>query len=158
MKLSIAAVIAFAATSALALSIPYKQSAVYAREMYERDSGEGALESFEKRTRVKHDPAGQVNTGGYATYFYQKGNPGACGTVHSDDDLIAAIDSTRYGSALCGKQVKITNPSNGKSVVVKVADNCPTCRNADSIDLSVAAFKNIADTSQGIVGINWVFV
>lgn len=26
-----------------------------------------------------------------ATFFFQKGNPGACGQVHSDSDLIAAI-------------------------------------------------------------------
>ncbi|PFH54304.1 hypothetical protein AMATHDRAFT_72811 [Amanita thiersii Skay4041] len=105
----------------------------------------------------------QLNTGGFATFFYQNGNAGACGTVHGESDLIAAMDYRRYGnlnvkSDLCGRKIKITNPSNHKSVVVTVADACPTCRNANSIDLSVGAFKRIANLDQGIVGINWSYV
>jgi len=105
----------------------------------------------------------QVFTDGFATFFYQNGVAGACGTVHSDSDLIAAIDQTRYGdsgavSPLCGQQVKIKNPANQQSVTVTIADDCPTCDNADSIDLSVGAFEQIADLSQGIVSIDWEFV
>lgn len=104
-----------------------------------------------------------VFTDGFATFFYQGGVAGACGTVHSDNDLIAAIDEQRYGnsglkSSLCGKQVEITNPANGKSVVVTIADDCPTCKNGDSIDLSVAAFKKIATEEEGMVKINWHFL
>ncbi|KAM6500474.1 expansin family protein [Amanita muscaria] len=132
-------------------------------------SGPSRLASMKKHGHViasMHQPTrsntGQVNTGGYATYFYQDGNAGACGTVHSDNDLIAAIDSDRYGftgarSDLCGKKVKITNPSNGKTVLVTIADACPTCRNSNSIDLSLGAFKTIAELSQGIVSITWVY-
>ncbi|KAF8636572.1 hypothetical protein AX17_003383 [Amanita inopinata Kibby_2008] len=110
-----------------------------------------------------HVNSAHVNSGGFATYFYQGGNAGACGTVHSDNDLIAAIDADRYGylgsrSNLCGKKVKITNPSNNKSVTVTIADACPTCRNSNSIDLSLEAFKQIADLSRGIVAIDWVFL
>jgi expansin (peptidoglycan-binding protein) len=88
---------------------------------------------------------------------------GACGTVHSDNDLIAAIDVDRYGntgvqSSLCGKQVKITNPANKKSVTVTIADACPTCENSNSIDLSVGAFTQIATEAQGEVAIDWEFV
>jgi len=105
----------------------------------------------------------QVNTGGQATFFYQGGAAGACGQVHSDNDLICAMDQARYGnsgnaSPLCGKQVKITNTQNGKTVTVTVADDCPTCLNSNSIDLSVAAFKTIADESQGVAPISWSFV
>ncbi|PCH38005.1 barwin-like endoglucanase [Wolfiporia cocos MD-104 SS10] len=105
----------------------------------------------------------EVYTDGYATYFYQNGVAGACGTVHSDYDMIAAIDQDRYGnsgavSALCGQKVKITNPANGNTVTVTIADDCPTCRNSDSIDLSVGAFEQIADLSEGIVSIDWEFV
>jgi hypothetical protein len=104
-----------------------------------------------------------VITGGFATFFTQNGVAGACGTVHKDSDFVAAMDYRRYGnlsvkSALCGKQVKITNPANGKSVTVTVADACPTCKNSNSIDLSVGAFKQIATEEQGMVGINWSFV
>jgi hypothetical protein len=108
-------------------------------------------------------PNTSVNTGGFATFYYQNGNAGACGAFHSDNDLIAAIDGRRYGnlgarSSLCGKQVRITNTKNNKSVVVTIADACPTCVNSNSIDLSVAAFKSIADLSQGLVPISWSFL
>ena len=116
-----------------------------------------------------------------ATFFYQDGNPGACGQVHSDSDFICAMgeyplmasiraselrplqDQIRYGdsgnaSPLCGKQVTITNTDNGKSVTVTVADDCPTCDNDNSIDLSVAAFDAIASESTGEVPISWYFV
>ncbi|KAH9063325.1 plant expansin [Lactarius vividus] len=118
-------------------------------------------------TPVSHSSEGSsgsdVNTGGQATFFYQNGVAGACGKVHSDDDLICAMDQIRYGdpgakSALCGKQVQITNTKNGKTVTVTVADDCPTCRNGNSIDLSEAAFKAIALLSDGVVPIEWSFV
>ena len=91
-----------------------------------------------------------------ATYFWQKGNPGACGKVNPDTALIAAMDSALYGnsgnaSPLCGKQVKITNTNNGKTVTVVVADDCPTCTNAQSIDLSHSAFLEIAAEADGMV-------
>ncbi|THH20685.1 hypothetical protein EW146_g737 [Bondarzewia mesenterica] len=101
--------------------------------------------------------------GGFATFFYQNGVAGACGTVHSDEDFIAAIDQARYGnsgatSELCGKQVQITNTANQKTVTVTIADDCPTCNNGNSIDLSKGAFLAIAEESTGIVDIAWKFV
>ncbi|KAI6045762.1 plant expansin [Pisolithus marmoratus] len=102
--------------------------------------------------------SGSANTGGVATYFYQNGVAGACGQVNSDSAYICAMDQALYSSALCGKQVLITNLDNGKSVTVTVADDCPTCSNANSIDLSVAAFEAIADLSTGEVPISWVYV
>jgi len=101
--------------------------------------------------------------GGIATFFYQKGNAGACGEVHSDSDLIAAIDQERYGdsgtvSSLCGKQVEIINLQNGKSVVVAIKDSCPTCRDWNSIDLSVGAFTQLAELGIGEIDIKWRFL
>lgn len=102
---------------------------------------------------------GAPNTGGFATFFFQKGNAGACGQVHSDSDIICAIDSERYNNgALCGKQVQITNTKNGQTVTATVADECPTCDNGNSIDLSTGAFNHIADQSEGLVPISWIFV
>ncbi|OBZ75997.1 hypothetical protein A0H81_04336 [Grifola frondosa] len=88
---------------------------------------------------------------------------GACGNYHSDSDLIAAMQTIRYGnlndvSKLCGQQVSITNKNNGKSVVVTIQDACPTCLNEDSIDLSVAAFEQIATLEEGEVPIDWHFI
>ncbi|TFK42532.1 RlpA-like double-psi beta-barrel-protein domain-containing protein-containing protein [Crucibulum laeve] len=104
-----------------------------------------------------------VNSGGFATFFFQNGVAGACGTVHKDSDMIAAIDADRYGntgqrSSLCGKQVQITNTKNGKSVTVTIADACPTCENSNSIDLSQSAFNKIATPEEGMVPITWSFL
>ncbi|KJA27352.1 hypothetical protein HYPSUDRAFT_63036 [Hypholoma sublateritium FD-334 SS-4] len=104
-----------------------------------------------------------VETGGFATFFYQNGVAGACGKVNPDSALIAAIDADRYGntgevSSLCGKQVKITNTNNKKSVTVTIADACPTCDNSNSIDLSTGAFQQIATFDEGIVPISWEFL
>ncbi|KIK68502.1 hypothetical protein GYMLUDRAFT_35932 [Collybiopsis luxurians FD-317 M1] len=102
-------------------------------------------------------------SGGFATYFWQNGVAGACGTVHSDSDMISAIDVARYGdtgteSELCGKYVKITNTNNQKTVTVMIADACPTCNNDNSIDLSYGAFTSIATEAEGMVPITWEFV
>jgi expansin (peptidoglycan-binding protein) len=72
--------------------------------------------------------------------------------------LIPVKDSAIYNQNLCGKSVQITNTANGKTVTVTVADECPTCNNANSIDLSHGAFGMIADYSQGEVPISWKFV
>ncbi|KDR71159.1 hypothetical protein GALMADRAFT_75279 [Galerina marginata CBS 339.88] len=98
-------------------------------------------------------PSGS-NTGGFATFFYQNGVAGQCGTVHEDSDMIAAIDQDRYGnpgtkSSLCGQQVIITNTRNQKSVTVTIADGCPTCANVNSIDLTSGAFQEIATLDEG---------
>lgn len=105
-----------------------------------------------------------VKTGGFATYFWQNGQAGECGTVHSDSDLIAAIDysywpdfETNSNSQYCGRSITLTNTNNGKSVKVKVADVCPTCDTDNSLDLSYGAFTSIADASDGEVPITWYF-
>ena len=87
-----------------------------------------------------------------ATYYTQNGNPGACGETHSDDDFIAALDYRTYGdtsakSKYCGQKIEVT--WQGKSVVVQVEDACPTCTNSNSVDLSVAAFKQLAPLTTG---------
>ena len=69
---------------------------------------------------------------------------------------VSLADVARYGdtgvkSPLCGQQVQITNKTNGKTVTVTIADACPTCDNADSIDLSVGAFTQIATEEEGEV-------
>jgi len=114
-------------------------------------------------TSAVSNGSGAVNKGGFATWFLQNGVAGACGTVHGEDDLIVAIDQDRYGdsgekSKLCGKQVKITNTNNNKSVVATIADDCPSCTNGNSIDLSQGTFQQIATLDEGEVPIDWVFL
>lgn len=55
--------------------------------------------------------------------------------------------------SLCGQQVQITNTVSGQSITVTVADECPTCDNSNSIDLSVGAFSALSgnDLSEGVV-------
>jgi len=104
-----------------------------------------------------------VQTGGFATFYEQDGSEGACGGFNSDDEMIGAIDEDRYGvsserSPLCGRRVHITNTDNGKSVTVVLVDDCPTCANSNSIDLSPSAFQQIANPDTGMVPISWYFI
>ncbi|KAF5331984.1 hypothetical protein D9611_009000 [Ephemerocybe angulata] len=105
-----------------------------------------------------------VYTGGFATFYSQGGNYGACGQLHSDNELVAAIDQTHYGtdftvpSPECGKRVKITNGYNGRSVTVTIVDVCPTCPNGNSIGLSTGAFQQIAELGDGMVPITWNYL
>jgi expansin (peptidoglycan-binding protein) len=76
--------------------------------------------------------------------------------------LTPVKDQSLYGdsggvSPLCGKKVQIT-ADNGKTVTVTVADDCPTCKNENSIDLSVAAFEVLAPQTVGEIKITWQLV
>ncbi|GAA5841855.1 hypothetical protein JCM5353_002041 [Sporobolomyces roseus] len=97
---------------------------------------------------------------GEATYFFQNGVAGACGKVNPDSAYIVALDYRLYGdmgkqSKYCGKSLTIKNTSNGKTVAATVADACPTCSSAGSLDLSEAAFGAIGEYDTGILPITW---
>lgn len=104
----------------------------------------------------------ETHTGGDLTWFTQNGVAGACGQVHSDNDFIAALDVAVYGdtgaqSSYCGKTIRITWQD--KSVDVIVADACPTCDNASSVDLSQAAFQALAPLDTGLLtDATWVLL
>ncbi|KAH0835570.1 RlpA-like double-psi beta-barrel-protein domain-containing protein-containing protein [Lanmaoa asiatica] len=73
------------------------------------------------------------------------------------------MDHARFGtsgsaSPLCGKQVQIINTNNGQKVTITIADDCPTCDNENSIDLSVGAFQAISPLSAGKIPISWVYL
>jgi hypothetical protein len=75
------------------------------------------------------------NQGGFATYFYQGGNAGACGNYHSDGEKGVAIDSAWWPnfsspSEHCGKWVTITNTNTGATTTAQIWDVCPTCKSA----------------------------
>jgi expansin (peptidoglycan-binding protein) len=72
--------------------------------------------------------------------------------------LTLVKDSGLFSQSICGKSVHITNTANGKSVTVVVADECPTCANPESIDLSTGAFDRIGDPATGVLQIEWEFV
>ncbi len=78
---------------------------------------------------------------------------GACGLPAPDDGMIAAINDPQYAdSAACGACLAVAGPLG--EVVVKVVDRCPECQRGD-LDLSKAAFAQIADPAQGRVQIRW---
>lgn len=93
---------------------------------------------------------------GQATYFYQGGNPGNCGSVNSDGTYLVALSlgSQYAGGSHCGQSVRITNTANGRTITAFVADSCPGC-GYGSLDLSVGAFQGLGDMSQGVLPISW---
>ncbi|KZV72802.1 hypothetical protein PENSPDRAFT_750619 [Peniophora sp. CONT] len=108
---------------------------------------------------VRRQAIGQPITGGSATFYFQNGIPGACGGVNPDNAAIVAEQALRYKASDCGRKVRITNIQNGKTVDAVVADRCATCQgNANSLDLSVFAFNQIATEAQGIVPITWEYL
>ncbi|KAF9651543.1 hypothetical protein BDM02DRAFT_3184541 [Thelephora ganbajun] len=105
-------------------------------------------------TPAQNSPSSETHTGGHVTWFTQDGNPGACGDTHSDNDYIAALDFRVYGdlgarSKYCGQKIKVS--SGDKSVIVVVADACPSCDNPSSVDLSTAAFQQLASLDVGLL-------
>lgn len=96
---------------------------------------------------------------GKATFFYQEGNPGACGKVHDDSAFIVAIQSKMYDDGKhCGKTVMITRKSTGKTIKAIAADECPGCPTGQSLDLSVGAFNALGNPAEGIFDIHWAIV
>ncbi|ROT94232.1 septal ring lytic transglycosylase RlpA family protein [Altererythrobacter sp. FM1] len=89
------------------------------------------------------DDAGQVIGSGVASYYGRKfnGRPTASGERFDMNALTAAHKTLPFGS-----KVRVTNPRNGKSVVVRINDRGPYSHGR-LIDLSRAAASEI-----GIVG------
>lgn len=74
------------------------------------------------------------------------GNKTASGERFDMNALTAASNTHKFGTKL-----KVTNPSNGKSVIVRVTDRGAFTKYRVLLDLSYAAFKTIADPKQGII-------
>jgi len=73
-------------------------------------------------------------------------------------EYYAAMNTEQYATAAtCGACVEAS--ANGKSVVVQVVDQCPTCEpGTHHIDLSQPAFSQLDDLSAGIIAITWRYV
>ncbi|GAA5974023.1 hypothetical protein JCM11641_008217 [Rhodosporidiobolus odoratus] len=97
--------------------------------------------------------------GGIATYFYQNGVAGNCGTVHSDSTPLVALPTKTYASGKhCGQTVTIKRVETGDTITALVADSCPTCNNDNCLDLSVGAYKSLGGTeAMGVFDIEWWF-
>ena len=84
---------------------------------------------------------------GVASYYSDElaGNRTASGEPFDPDELTAAHRTLPFGS-----KVRVTNPANGKSVVVRVNDRGNFARGR-IIDLSRAAFSTIGNTRSGLI-------
>jgi len=112
-------------------------------------------------------PTGSTIYHGDLTY-YEPGL-GACGITSTGNDDIVAIshslfDSQSRGSdpnanRLCGRTIRAQRVDNGitASVDLRVVDRCVGCAPND-IDVSLGAFKQLADPNLGRVGVDWAWV
>ncbi|RXK38439.1 hypothetical protein M231_04348 [Tremella mesenterica] len=92
---------------------------------------------------------------GIATYFYQYGNPGACGNWNSDSAWLVALRPEFYNNGKnCGHKVHF-KAGNGKELTAIVQDECPGC-NKDSVDMSIGFWNAFGYPSDdGIFDITW---
>ncbi len=89
----------------------------------------------------------EYSQSGKASYYadrYQN-KPTASGALYDKNAMTAAHRKLPFGT-----MVKVTNTSNGKSVLVKITDRGPYSKGL-IIDLSRAAFSTIGNTEAGIL-------
>ena len=91
---------------------------------------------------------GRPENCGIASWYGQElaGRSTANGEPFNPNGLTAASWYHRFGS-----RVKVYNPENGRTVVVRINDRGPNKRLGRIIDLSKAAFRKIGRLSKGVV-------
>lgn len=102
---------------------------------------------------------GDLISGGIATFFFQNGVAGACGTVHQDSDFVVALPTAAYENGKnCGRKIEIIDPASGNKQTATVADECPTCENDSCLDLSHALFNAFAGDGQGEFNVQYRYI
>lgn len=87
----------------------------------------------------------------------------ACGRVHRHGEMVAAVAFGHFTTPnpnkdpMCGKRVKIVDPTTSKSVEVTVQDKCEACKMND-IDVSVTAFEKLKPRTVGRFKVVWDFI
>ncbi|AZP23044.1 hypothetical protein EJC51_02470 [Streptomyces aquilus] len=95
---------------------------------------------------------------GVATAYEAGVGDGACLFGASPDMMIAAMNTTDYEtSRACGAYV-LVRASNGKSITVRITNECPLPCAPGQIDLSQQAFAKLADLKVGRLPITWSLV
>lgn len=94
---------------------------------------------------------------GNATYYYLTGGVTACGTQHSDEEFVCALNSQQFDSTRpCGRTIRVTGSNGTRDVTI--VDRMASGGVGD-IDLSPAAFKSIVGSlSIGRSNVNWRYV
>ncbi|MER5935772.1 expansin EXLX1 family cellulose-binding protein [Streptomyces sp. NPDC001928] len=103
--------------------------------------------------------AGRIRPGttytGVATAYEAKDGDGACLFGPSPDLMIAAMNTTDYEtSSACGAYV-LVRAANGKSITVRITNECPLPCAPGQLDLSQEAFAKLADLKVGRIPITW---
>ena len=90
---------------------------------------------------------------------------GACGQVHTDAGLVVALSAPLFDpytpnsnpnyNSLCNRRLRANY--NGRSVDAIVVDRCLACATYD-LDLSPAAFQQLADLSVGRIQGTWDWI
>ncbi|EJF65161.1 Non-catalytic module family EXPN protein, partial [Dichomitus squalens LYAD-421 SS1] len=81
------------------------------------------------------------------------GGLGACGAPSQNTDLVVALSADQYdGGANCWRHIGVHYQ--GHFVDATVVDLCPGCASG-SIDLSPAAFEQLAPLSAGRIQVSW---
>ncbi len=86
-----------------------------------------------------------------ASYYWQP-QMTASGERFNPNAMTAAHKSLRLGS-----KVKVTNPRNGRTVIVRINDRGPYV-GGRCLDLSRAAMKKLGGTSAGVITVKWEVV
>jgi rare lipoprotein A len=97
----------------------------------------------EKTTTKPATDGTVVSSGTCGASYYDEGQMTANGEVFNPEALTAAHKTLAFNT-----RVRVTNPSNGKSVVVRINDRGPFV-DGRCLDLSRAAFRTIADLGMG---------
>ncbi|KAJ7503159.1 hypothetical protein B0H11DRAFT_1988065 [Mycena galericulata] len=98
---------------------------------------------------------GVAATVGQSTLLIPEDASDACGVSIQDSDFSAAISSSVFdGGAACGDD--ITVEFEGKSVVLKVVDECPLCI-ASSIEMTQAAYTALEASVLRPITVTWEF-
>ena len=86
---------------------------------------------------------------GRASYYGGKyhGRATASGERFNKEAMTAAHKDLKFGT-----RVRVTNPENGRSVVVRVNDRFPGTKGR-IIDLSEAAFRRLAPLERGVIDV-----
>ncbi len=83
--------------------------------------------------------------------------------MENDNDFVAATSFSYWTTPnpnldpMCRRSARVTDPSTGRSVEVRIKDKCSGCASGD-IDLSPAAFRQLRDLGVGRFRANWDFI
>jgi rare lipoprotein A len=107
-----------------------------------------AAPTTRKPTAAATQPAGTgtvTSSGTCGVSYYSDGSRTADGEAFNPNDFTAASKTLAFNT-----RVRVTNPANGKSVVVRINDRGPYV-SGRCLDLTSAAFAAIASLSAGVL-------